>query len=357
MIESTSQPHRRPGAHSVVLGILAVGLLVCISVWLAIVPDAGDPPDALSSIPPRPDQPARGGEGVQSPDPAGAESGETFSQAEARPPEAQPRGSAEAREQTVAATAPRTDAERRALAADSGYAAAATATPNEIAMLNGSLPAFFERAAFVQSLSQAFPVARLEDVEAVAQAIADPKLQQLFLRRFGQRIATADFEAAVDWVMNLSAGPAADAAWAGVVAGWGESEPEVMLEWAVANDQPAVAEIATGKIARTLASSDPRAAAELANGLVPSRARTQALSYALTLWAAQDHEAVIEWAGNHPDFATRSLALIATAKAWGQTDPEAASAWIASWNAPALIRIKELAMVQVPVTDRSAVNP
>lgn len=245
-----------------------------------------------------------------------------------------------------------TVAERRDSAVLTAKAVSVAVAPDEVALINASLTGFPERAAFAHGLSEAFPVIRFEDAESVSRAIADPRLREVFLRRFGERFAARDWISAAEWAANLPAGQTAVAGWDGVIAGWGEADPQALLEWAVENQLPDAAETASGKIARTLASADPQAAVQIATKLTPSAARTQALTHSLTLWAVRDHDAVIQWAAKQVDFGTKSLALIAAAKVWGRTDPKAASEWIASWDDPTLLALKPMALSQVGNVDR-----
>lgn len=177
-----------------------------------------------------------------------------------------------------------------------------------------AFPEFYERSEFAAALAGSWPEARLGEAESVSRLFIEESAQRLFLHRVGKVRAEEDWIEAAEWAAGLNETRAAEAAWSGVIAGAAESDPEALHEWAMEHELPEAVTAASAKLARRLVATDPLAAAQFAASLPPSAARTQALNFSLSAWAAIDREAVIAWSAEAEDPALQSLAALAVSK-------------------------------------------
>jgi hypothetical protein len=189
------------------------------------------------------------------------------------------------------------------------------------------IPGISGRVAFARAVAGAMIVDEFLQAEELAQSFGEAAVQKQFLKRIARNWARDDVEAAANWANSLPPG-SSEAGWSGLIDGWAEDDPEALLAWAEEHGLANASESATGRLARRLALTDPRAAVELSNTLPPSGARTHALGYALNQWAGQETQSVIAWADEQTDQVSRELGRLAAARVWLKKDPEAAAEWI-----------------------------
>ena len=101
-------------------------------------------------------------------------------------------------------------------------------------------------------------------------------------------------------------------------------DPETSLAWAKTlpvEDQ----DLVTAQLSGSLAQSDPKAAAKLAETLPPSEKSVQALSDVAGQWAETDPEAAMKWAGTLESDKARQDAMSRALTQWADRDPEKAA--------------------------------
>lgn len=240
------------------------------------------------------------------------------------------------------------EAERRDLSDRIGRAAACSdLTVDRFGEIESWFVAFYERVAFCDGLMTALPVDRLCESVAICSGLYDESLRRRFLEKAGQRLAESDWGAAVTWLESVPEDRESESARTGVLSVWAEQDPESLLAWSEEHQQPQAAELATAALARAAVESDPRKGLEMAVDLSPSTARTRAMNYALSRWAAEDFDEVIRWGEEAEDTVVKGLALLAAVGAWTRADAEGAEAWIESWTDPAALRVREMARQNV----------
>jgi hypothetical protein len=199
------------------------------------------------------------------------------------------------------------------------------------------------------------------------------QLRQLLVRRW----AEGDPKTAASWIGNMQESGEAVSLTKQVAIAWANKDLSGALEWAGALPEGPSRDAAVIGLGYQAARTNSFEAFDLAAGMAPSAERDALLIHFVRQWAATDSVEAANWADRVPDTALRErllsavavssatkdpyaaaslvatnlssgraqdLAAVAIAQRWGQTNSEAASAWINLFPDPSVKLAASLAL-------------
>ena len=163
--------------------------------------------------------------------------------------------------------------------------------------------------------------------------ISDPQLKGGALSRVAESAIREDLPGAVEWVTKYAGDESASRAISRVANEWAEDDPQAVLEWADTLPDHAKAE-AYGEAFDEWADQDATAAGEYLQNMQASPARDAAIEEYATNVARQDPQGAIQWAQSIGDEETRTETLTEVASDWYRRDQTAATQWLETSGLP-----------------------
>jgi hypothetical protein len=156
----------------------------------------------------------------------------------------------------------------------------------------------------------------------------DGRGKQQALQQFAWRWAQSAPEDAAAYALTVPAGRARDDFLRGVAGQWANNDPEAALRWAAGLGDQRLQREALSTVVSAWSGQSPVEAASYVAQLPEGPLQNQAAASVASSWAGEDPAAALAWVQGFGDDDLRRSALQTVVSQWANNDPAGAGAWV-----------------------------